>query len=106
MTTPATRHDWVLAAPFRAHLHQVRAVTGLPWEVIACAAGVSPTLVRHLIYGDNGRFARRISPLTARRLAELTPARLPRVRSLAVTRDGLAVADATALRPEPEPSRA
>ena len=79
MTAPSGRHDWVLAAPFRAHLNQLRTTTGLPWEVLARAAGVSPTLVRHLVLGNNGRFARRISPLTARRLAELTPARLPKL---------------------------
>lgn len=78
MTTSTGRHDWVPAAPFRAHLHHLRLATGLPWEVLAAAAGVSPTLVRHLLFGNNGRFARRISPLTARRLAGLTPARLPR----------------------------
>ena len=79
MTASLGQHDWVLAAPFRAHLHHLRVSTGLPWEVLASAAGVSPALVRHLVFGNNGRFARRISPLTARRLAELTPGKLPTV---------------------------
>jgi hypothetical protein len=79
MTEPPDRHAWVPAAPFRAHLRHLQAATGLPWEVLAWAAGVSPSLVRHLVLGNNGRHPRRISPLSARRLAELTPQRLPRV---------------------------
>ncbi len=94
MTAPPAQHDWVLAAPFRAHLHHLRSATGLPWEVLAWAAGVSPTLVRHLVLGNNGRFARRISPLTARRLAELTPGKLPKVAGL------------PAVHPEAAPGRA
>ncbi|MGC3953993.1 MAG: hypothetical protein QM804_07045 [Propionicimonas sp.] len=49
MTAPPDQHDWVLAAPFRAHLRHLQAATGLPWEVLAWAAGVSPRLVRHLV---------------------------------------------------------
>lgn len=79
MTPLPDRHDWVPAAPFRAHLRHLRATTGLPWETLALAAGVSPSLVRHLVFGNNGRYPRRISPLTARRLAELAPAKLPQV---------------------------
>ena len=79
MTEPPDRHAWVLAAPFRAHLRHLQTATGLPWDALARAAGVSPALVRHLVFGNNGRHLRRISPLTARRLAELTTNRLPHV---------------------------
>ncbi len=78
MNHPHHQHDWVLAAPFRAHLRQLQALTDLPWEALAAAAGVSPTLVRHLVFGNNGRYPRRISPLTARRLAGLSHLRLRR----------------------------
>lgn len=84
MTASPDSHDWVLAAPFRAHLHHLQASTGLSWEVLAWAAGVSPALVRHLVFGNNGRHPRRISPLTARRLVELTPGRLPEVAAAGV----------------------
>ena len=73
MPEPDRTHDWVLAAPFRAHLRQVQAATGRPWDALAAAAGVSPKLVRHLVFGRDGRHPRRISPLTARRLLRLTP---------------------------------
>ncbi|MCW5952219.1 MAG: hypothetical protein KIT69_08180 [Propionibacteriaceae bacterium] len=82
MTASLSQHDWVLAAPFRAHLHHLQSSTGLSWEVLAWAAGVSPALVRHLVFGNNGRFSRRISPLPARRLAELSPGKLPQVARL------------------------
>lgn len=78
MTDPPAGHDWVLAAPFRAHLRHLQAATGLTWEALAQAADVSPSLVRHLALGDNGRYPRRISPLVARQLLELTPATLGR----------------------------
>jgi hypothetical protein len=72
-------HDpdaWVLAAPFRAHLRQVQAASGLPWPVLALAAGVSPALVRHLVFGRQGRLPHRISPESARRLLTVDVQRL------------------------------
>ena len=69
-------HDWVLAAPFRAHLRQLQAATGLPWPVLALAAGVSPALVRHLVLGHRGRQLRRLCPVSARRLLRMDAARL------------------------------
>ncbi|MGB7962096.1 MAG: hypothetical protein WCF12_03925 [Propionicimonas sp.] len=80
MTTPDPRrsenHDWVLAAPFRAHLRHVQAVTTLPWAALAARAGVSPTLVHHLVFGRRGRPVRRISRDTAVRLLAVTTADL------------------------------
>ena len=67
---------WVLAAPFRAHLRQVQSACGLPWPVLALAAGVSPALVRHLVFGRRGRLPHRISPESARRLLWLDGRRL------------------------------
>lgn len=72
-------HDWVLAAPFRAHLRQLQAASGLPWGVLALAAGVSPALVRHLVLGNRGRRPHRLSPESARRLIGLDGAQLARL---------------------------
>lgn len=63
--------DWVLAAPFRAHVRHVGEVTGLPWRVLALCAGVEPTLVRHLLFGRDGRLVRRLHVVTARQLLAL-----------------------------------
>lgn len=72
-------HDWVLAAPFRAHLQHLQAATGLPWAVLARTAGVSPSLVRHLVIGRLGRRPRRVSLESATRLLALSPAVLARL---------------------------
>ncbi len=82
MATPDPRrndsenHNWVLAAPFRAHVRQVQAVTTLPWAALAAHAGVSPTMVHHLVFGRRGRPVRRISRETAVRLLAVTSADL------------------------------
>jgi hypothetical protein len=76
MSPSSPEHDWVLAAPFRAHLRHLQAATGLPWAVLARAAGVSPSLVHHLVHGRNGRHQRRISRDSARRLIAVDRARL------------------------------
>lgn len=76
MTLTDDTDAWVLAAPFRAHLRQVQAGSGLPWPVLALAAGVSPALVRHLVFGRQGRLPHRISPESARRLLRLDGQRL------------------------------
>ncbi|MEA4945542.1 MAG: hypothetical protein VB080_14035 [Propionicimonas sp.] len=71
---------WVLAAPFRAHLHRLHDQSGLAWSVLALAAGVSPAAVRSLIAGRRGRPVRRIARQVACRLISLDETRL---RSLA-----------------------
>lgn len=76
-TTPDAETDdrtsWVHAAPFRAHLRHVAAVSGLPWPVLAVLAGVSTSLADHLLHGRNGRPVRRLARESAARLLELTP---------------------------------
>ena len=44
------RH-WVAAAPFRAHLNHVSAVTSTPWQVLALHAQLPVGLVRDLLGG-------------------------------------------------------
>lgn len=88
---PDTHNDWVLATPFRAQLCHLQAASGLPWDVIALAAGVSPGLVQSLVFGRRGRQVRRISPtdaakllaLDARALAGLRERRVPAGPSIA-----------------------
>ena len=59
------------AAPFRAHLWSVVGLTGVHWRVVALRAGVSPALVRHLLFGRDGRSVKRISHGSALRLSGL-----------------------------------
>ena len=59
------------AAPFRAHLWSIIGLTGVHWRIVALRAGVSPALVRHLLFGRNGRSVRRISPGSALRLSAI-----------------------------------
>lgn len=61
----ADRHDWVLAAPFRAHVRTLVQTTGVPWLVIALNARVPPTLVSSLV---GGQHLTRIPPSAAARL--------------------------------------
>ena len=67
-----SRVDWVDAAPFRAQVRHLMAAFSLPIEDVAAAAGIPARLAEHLVYGRNGRPARRISPDTARRLLRLS----------------------------------
>jgi hypothetical protein len=70
----ASRHDWVDAAPFRAHLrHLVDTAAATP-EAVAVLAGIAPRVPRRLLTGDGGRPMRRLSSETARRLLAVTPA--------------------------------
>ena len=41
-TAAPVDHAWVQAAPFRAHLQCLVANSGLPWRVVALAAGLEP----------------------------------------------------------------
>jgi hypothetical protein len=67
-------HEWVLAAPFRAHLLRVHAETRLPLPALALQAGLPLALVDHLVHGRRGRRMHRIPPAAARRLLALGPA--------------------------------
>lgn len=78
-TAPPCHPDWVLAAPFRAHVRHLLATTGLPWRALAVQAGVEPTLVRALLQGRGGRPMKRLHPESAQRLLTLTPDGLQRL---------------------------
>lgn len=67
------RHDWVVAAPFRAHARHLLQVTGLPWPVLALHARVPPSLLATLV----GRHRlTRIPPAAAARLLRVDAASL------------------------------
>ena len=65
---------WVEAAPFRAHLRHLMAVSSMSASCVALLVGISPRLAANLLYGRSGRPLRRISPDTARKLLRVTGA--------------------------------
>lgn len=79
MTDQPPEPIWVSAAPFRAHVRHLQAATGLPWGVLARAAGVSPRLVQHLVFGRGGRHPARVTRESASRLIALDRSGLARL---------------------------
>lgn len=75
---------WVDAAPFRAHLRHLMAVSSLSSSAVALLAGLSPAFAFRLLHGRGGRPLRRISPETARQLLRITTAEARAVRSRSV----------------------
>ncbi len=63
---------WVAAAPFRAHVRFVSAVSGLPWSAIALEAGVPLTVVHHLLDMRPGRQVHRLRADLAEQLLAVT----------------------------------
>lgn len=84
MTATSPQFAWVPAAPFRAHLASLLALTGLPWPVFALAGNVPTRLVRRLVSGQPRRLsklpaehARRLLMLTESTLTELASSQIP-----------------------------
>ena len=75
------RYAWIAAAPFRAHLRHLTAVTGTPWPVLAVLARVSVPAARSLMVGRRGGSVHRVCPDVARRILGLTA---PQVQRAAV----------------------
>ncbi|MGY4721313.1 hypothetical protein [Naumannella huperziae] len=69
-------HEWVSAAPFRAHLADLVGTTGLPWRAVALYADVPTRCVRSLLFGRRGRVVRRIPARVAERLLRVRAAQL------------------------------
>ncbi|HEX8510659.1 MAG TPA: hypothetical protein VF635_14325 [Propionibacteriaceae bacterium] len=63
---------WIEAAPFRAHLRHLMAVSDLSASAVAVLAGISPRCAYRLLHGRAGRPLRRISPETARKLLRVS----------------------------------
>ena len=77
---------WVDAAPFAAHLHQLCAVSGLPWQVIATFAGIPLRTAARLVPavvvpGRTSARLRRIPRQSAQRLWSVQADDLHRLRS-------------------------
>jgi hypothetical protein len=77
--------EWVDAAPFRAHLRHLMAVSGLSSSAVAVLADISPTFANRLLHGRGGRHLRRISPVTACKLLQITPVEARGVRTCVVS---------------------
>ncbi|MDO5501233.1 MAG: hypothetical protein Q4F67_16305 [Propionibacteriaceae bacterium] len=73
---PVPAWDWVLAAPFRAHLDRVRAQEPLPWRALAGAIRVPDNLVRGLLGIGGRRRIHRIPPHFAQAVISLDPRQL------------------------------
>lgn len=69
------------AAPFRAHLRHALAVADVPWPAVAVAGGVPVTVVRALLFGQDGRTQTRIDPRVAARLLNVGARELSRMRT-------------------------
>ncbi|MBK8463433.1 MAG: hypothetical protein IPL36_10455 [Nigerium sp.] len=74
-------HDWVDAAPFRAHLSHLCAATGLPWQVLALHADMPLRMAETLMAGRPGY---RLPRPQAIRLLSLTAEDVRRLRSASV----------------------
>ena len=77
-------HPWVDAAPFRALLRHLMTTGQVDAADLAALAGVSRSLVEHLVYGRRGSRVRRISPVTALALVQLDTPRVRRLRKVQV----------------------
>lgn len=64
--------DWVLADPFRAHVRHLLAGHRMAWRTAGLLAGVPAAAMDHLLHGRNGRPQRRLHPVLARRLFQLS----------------------------------
>jgi len=71
MPTWSDRPNWVLAAPFRAHVSQLMEVAQVPWQVIAYRAGVPLATLRTLLFGRHGKVRTKITQESAEQLIGL-----------------------------------
>ncbi|MDR0284757.1 MAG: hypothetical protein LBI33_07690 [Propionibacteriaceae bacterium] len=60
--------DWVLAAPFRAHVTYLMSNAHVPWPVIAHQASIPLATLRTLLFGRGGRSRAKITRDAATRL--------------------------------------
>jgi len=71
MTTWTDKPEWVLAAPFRAHVSHLMETAQVPWQVIAYRAGVPLATLRTLLFGRHGKVRTKITSGAAAQLIEL-----------------------------------
>lgn len=79
LSLPASTEDdtWVSSAPFRAHVHRLMDLSGLPWRAIAMHACVPERVVQRLV--GPPRRGGRIVRAYAARLFAITPQELRRL---------------------------
>jgi len=75
MTAPmppwSDKPEWVLAAPFRAHVSHLMETAQVPWQVIAYRAGVPLATLRTLLFGRHGKVRTKIAQTAAVQLIGL-----------------------------------
>ncbi|MDR0959854.1 MAG: hypothetical protein LBM23_05785 [Propionibacteriaceae bacterium] len=71
---------WVVAAPFRSHVHHLMDAADVPWQVVAVAADVPPRAIRTLLFGRRGRARPKLQRLIAGRLFDLRAGELRALR--------------------------
>jgi len=84
------KNEWVLAAPFRAHVIHLIETAQVPWPVVAYQAGVSLGTLRTLLFGRHGKARSKIAQESASRLIELRTDDLSWMRSASVSSRNLA----------------
>lgn len=77
LLSSAKDDTWVASAPFRAHVHRLMDLSGLPWRAIAIHACVPERVVQRLV-GPARRGGRIVRSYAARLLA-ITPQELRRL---------------------------
>ena len=65
------KREWVLAAPFRAHVVHLVENAQVPWPIVAYQAGVPLATLRTLLFGRGGKARTKITKQAATRLLEL-----------------------------------
>ena len=70
LTRTPDKPEWVLAAPFRAHVSHLMEAAQVPWQVIAYQAGVPLATLRTLLFGRHGKVRTKITQSAAVQLLE------------------------------------
>jgi len=68
LTAPVSKPEWVLAAPFRAHVSQLMESAQVPWQAIAFQSGVPLATLRTLLFGRHGKVRMKINQTAAAQL--------------------------------------
>lgn len=85
VNTSVDKNEWVLAAPFRAHVIHLMETARVPWPVIGYQAGVPLGTLRTLLFGRNGKLRTKIAQPSALRLIELRTEDLSWMRASSVS---------------------
>ena len=67
----AANPEWVLAAPFRAHVTHLMETAQVPWPIVAYQAGVPLATLRTLLFGRHGKARIKITHQAATQLIDV-----------------------------------